>query len=94
MCNSLGKFHLRTSKGREIVSWSKQNNDADNYLPIIGNESELSGRSSESENMSTEKARNTVIPKDTFSPDSGGNQNMSNAIRERTKDGMIMYIVW
>ena len=62
-------------------------------LPIIGKESELSGRSSDKENISTEKARNTVIPSDTFSPDSGGNQNIRRAMRERIKLGITMYIV-
>ena len=60
---------------------------------MIGNESELSGKSSESENMRTENAKNTVMPRDTFSPDSGGSQNINNAISERTKEGIIMYIV-
>ena len=60
---------------------------------MIGNESELSGKSSESENIRTENARNTVIPRDTFSPDSGGNQNINSAISDNTKEGIIMYIV-
>ena len=33
---------------------------------MIGNESELSGKSSERENISTENARNTVIPETPF----------------------------
>ena len=60
---------------------------------MIGNESELSGKSSERENISTENARNTVIPKDTFSPDSGGSQNINSAISDNTKEGIIMYMV-
>ena len=61
-------------------------------IPIIGNVSELSGRSSDSENMRRVKATNTVIPSDIFSPLSGGNQNISNAIIERIKLGIAMYI--
>ena len=61
---------------------------------MIGNVSELSGRSSDNENMSTENERNTVIPSDTFSPDSGGKQNMRRAMRDSTNEGIIIYIVW
>ncbi len=54
---------------------------------MIGMSSEFSGRSSESENMRTENARNRVIPSDTFSPLSGGSQNMSRATRDRPQNG-------
>ena len=61
---------------------------------MIGNVSELSGRSSDNENMRTENERNTVIPSDTFSPDSGGKQNMRRAMSDSTNEGIIIYIVW
>ena len=64
------------------------------HLPKIGNVSELSGRSSDNENIRTENARNTVMPRDTFSPDSGGNQNINSAIRDNINEGSTMYITW
>ena len=64
------------------------------HLPIIGNVSELSGRSSDNENIRTENARNTVMPRDTFSPDSGGSQNINSAISDNINDGSTMYITW
>ena len=54
---------------------------------MMGMSSEFSGRSSESENMRTENARKRVIPRETFSPDSGGNQNISRATRDSPQHG-------
>ncbi len=62
-------------------------------LPRNGTVSELSGRSSDKENIKTENARNTVVPSETFSPDSGGSQNMSSAMRDSTNEGITMYIM-
>ena len=51
-----------------------------NFLPIYGNVSEFGGIVSETINMKTATDKRTVISMETFSPDSGGKINPSNAI--------------
>ena len=58
-------YTVKTKLGQNLLSTGKKSD-------VLG---ELSARTS----WNTEKARSTVMPRDTFSPESAGNQNMSNA---------------
>ena len=72
----LSEFSCLSDYTRLYPSWLYKCN----FLPIYGNVSEFGGIVSETINMKTATDKRTVISIETFSPDSGGNINPSNAI--------------
>ena len=59
------------------------------FLPMRGTKFEVAGIFSAMSNMKTEKARRTVSPNETFSPESADIQNTSSVSEESITQGMI-----
>lgn len=59
------------------------------YWPSNGTSSEVAGSVSATSNKKTVIANNTVIPKPTFSPDSGGRKNLISVSVEIKAQGRI-----
>jgi len=62
------------------------------FLPMKGNVSESGGMVSETTSKNTARDSSTVISRDTFSPESGGNRNPRNAIVEIMVQGKIRFM--
>ncbi len=61
-------------------------------LPNNGAVSDVWGTLSAMTSRKTENERSTVIPSDTFSPDSGGRQKTSRSSSDNMRQGNIMFI--
>ena len=66
------------------------------YLLKIGIASDVRGICSSTTNRNTEKDKRTVIPSETFSPDSAGSQNTSRSMIDRRMIGtnILMMLYW
>ena len=61
------------------------------HLLNIGTVSDVLGKRSSTTNRNTEKDKRTVIPSETFSPDSGGSQNTNRSMMDRRMIGVITF---
>lgn len=59
---------------------------------MYGNVSDVGGIISETTSINTASDRRTVISRDTFSPESGGNRNPSTAIEDIKMHGKIRFM--
>lgn len=61
------------------------------YLPMKGNVSDVGGIVSDTTNRKTARDSNTVISRETFSPESGGSRNPNRAIDDINIQGNIRF---